>query len=189
MARGRKHFVSFDTNGASLAKDLQGAREAIRAANGQFARQMSKQVKRHYESTVAGWNRKPRFYDTTTVDGNTSGFTVGTNDLIYAGVDTGTGKWGTRKRSYIIRAKNGKFLRFRQSYTPASKPNSGTGNIGSIVGGKASRSGKWVYAKKVRHPGIKPRYFSRRIQRWVNTYGEEFYRRLVFGAIKRKGFS
>lgn len=67
---------------------------------------------------------------------------VGTSLAYAPAVEFGSGLYGERRQAYIIRPKRGKFLAF--------KP----GSFGGGFGG-----GKTVFARVVRHPGVKPRPF------------------------------
>lgn len=68
---------------------------------------------------------------------------------IYGYVDLGT-------RPHEIRPKTARRLAFRSGFVAKTSP----GVVGSGAGGSF---GGFVYAKRVRHPGIKPRLFSKTI--------------------------
>ena len=105
-----------------------------------------------FEATVSTWKHQPKFqvkrvstyeraigYDGRTKEG-----------LIYTGVDLGT------PEHEIVPKNPAGVLLFRESYSAKTAP----GVIGSFDGG--SRGGI-VAARRVNHPGSKPRGFSKKI--------------------------
>jgi hypothetical protein len=182
----RKSEIKFETNVQSLAKHVIGLSQLADSTAAQFAKSMGNQVKTHYQTTVSTWATKPTFKVTIQQQKGLTRFSVGTTEPRYIGIDKGTGKWGSSKRSYIIRPRNPNgVLVFRSQYISATKPNSGTGGINTLRPTTASRSGELVFTKQVTHPGIKPRFFTRRIQRWVNANGKELYGRMLAVAFRK----
>lgn len=106
-------------------------------------------AKADFEKTAATWHDKPSF--TIEEQGNGE-YLVGTNDQRWKWIDEGT-------KPHTIRPR-GRFLRF----SPGSRPKTSPGRITAGSGGRGSGV---VFARVVRHPGIKARYFTRQItQRW-----------------------
>ena len=104
---------------------------------------------RDFESTASTWTDKPSF--TIEEQGNGE-YLIGTNDQRWKWIDEGT-------RAHTIRPR-GRFLKFSPGSRPKTSP-------GKITAGSGSRGSGVVYARVVRHPGIKARYFTRQItQRW-----------------------
>jgi hypothetical protein len=99
-----------------------------------------------FKVTVRTWRNKPSFV-ISSPDAATR--VVGTNNMIYFFLTRGT-------KSYMIRARNRKILRFRGSYRAKTAP----GVIGSSSGGS---SGAEIVARRVRHPGISARRFEEAI--------------------------
>lgn len=112
---------------------------------------VSSDVLRDFVETTASWQHKPVFQRRATADG----VEVYTDDEIFTWVDRGT-------PAHDIVAKNAPRLAFQSQYTAKTTP----GNIASRSGGK---SGPFVFAKKVRHPGTEPRKFTETIMRRRQT--------------------
>ena len=108
---------------------------------------VSSDVLRDFVETTESWNHKPVFQRRATVDG----VEVYTDDEIFRFVDLGT-------KPHDIYPRNAPRLRFQSQYTAKTTP----GNIASRSGGK---SGPFVFAKKVRHPGFEGRKFTETIMR------------------------
>lgn len=83
---------------------------------------------------------------------------AGTGKKIFGYIDKGTGKYGPKKKAYEIKPKPpNKVLAYQKGY----KPKTGPGAQINIGPGKAT--GKWVRVKKVMHPGIQPRDFTKTV--------------------------
>lgn len=111
----------------------------------------AKKVTAKHRRVVSSWKNKPIFSYRITVNGKQVRLTVfpkGAGRQQYMWVNDGT-------EPYIIRPKNGKFLRFQTGYSPKS-----SAETSSFTVGGGQRSGAWVSAKQVNHPGIKARKFS-----------------------------
>lgn len=109
----------------------------------------TEEAKKDFEKTVSSWEHKPSF--TIEEQGNGE-YVISTDDKIYSYVDLGT-------KPHTIRPR-GRFLRFSPGSRPKTSP-------GKITAGGGSRGSGVVYARVVRHPGIRARLFTRQItQRW-----------------------
>ena len=75
----------------------------------------------------------------------------------------GTGLYGPKHKKYPIHPrKPGGVLVFPSNYVPRTRP-----GAGGQYKGPGKSSGPTVFAKKVMHPGIKPRPFPKVIARWA----------------------
>lgn len=85
---------------------------------------------------------------------------AGTGKPIFIYLDKGTGKYGPKKKAYEIKPKPpNKFLSFQKGYSPKTGPGA------RINVGTGKRSGERVFVKKVKHPGIKPRDFTKTVSK------------------------
>lgn len=107
-----------------------------------------------YKVTTQTWSAKPDFV----VDApNAAERVVGTNNKRYGWINDGT----AARTIYPRRARR---LRFMSGFRPKTTP----GTIGSDRG---YRGGAVVYARRVRHPGIKARNFDEAIaQKWRGLF-------------------
>lgn len=120
-------------------------------------RAASRDIKKDFESTTDNWEHEVEF--STTI--NRDGITVETDDPVYNFVDSGT-------RPHDIAAKGSKSLR----YTADGQPKTFVRDLKSRRG----RSGGAVrFRRKVRHPGVEAREFSKMIQ---EKYEEEMPKRI-----------
>lgn len=105
-------------------------------------------VKADYGVTQQTWSNKSKAdFKIKSKIGERIIYTTG---LIYLWVDKGT-------KAHEIRAKNKKVLKFRRGFRAKTRPN-------SISSGKGARgNGAWVSKEVVKHPGTKPRNFSKAI--------------------------
>jgi hypothetical protein len=103
-----------------------------------------------FEGAVRTWRHKPSFRITRDEDSTS----VGTDDKIFGYVDGGT-------RPHLIRPKK-KRLRFQTGFSAKSSP-------GSLSSGRGGRSGPFVFARVVRHPGTKARNFSKLVNERAQT--------------------
>jgi len=107
-----------------------------------------------FKKTTANWKHKVTFASKVWVGGISKGIEVhvATDDVIYGYVDEGT-------RPHIIRAKTRNGLRFLGRITrgiPKTQPN--------VVGTFPGKAGTgWTRKMAVKHPGNKPRNFSKHI--------------------------
>lgn len=126
-------------------------------------RKVARGVTADFKKTTATWKNQPEFETIISLSGGEAGFLVGTNNKIYEYIDQGT-------RPHIIRPKNGRFLAFASGYKAKTSP----GVIGSRPGGATSNRG--IFAREVRHPGTKPRLFSKTIAKnWERRYKAEMH--------------
>lgn len=111
-------------------------------------REKAEEAKALHESNVATWHHKPTFVIIRTA----TGYTVKTDDEIYAMLDGGT-------RPHRI--EGNPTLAFQNTYVAKTQP----GVLGSSGGGA---SGPMVFAAGVDHPGTAPRRFSQTVLREIN---------------------
>lgn len=102
------------------------------------------------EGAVRTWKHKPGFKITRDTDSTS----VGTDDKIFGYVDGGT-------KPHTIRPKK-KRLKFQGGFTAKSRP-------GSLSSGAGGKSGGFVFAKVVHHPGTKARHFSKLVNERAQT--------------------
>jgi len=125
------------------------------------AKKVAKEMREDYERTTATWQHKPEFKETVSTGKGLGGVAaeVSTTDKVYGYVDQGTGQAaGHRPDRYPIVPKRAKMLAFASIFSPKTKPKvlgSGPGMRGPID----------TFRKKVMHPGIKPREFSKTIEK------------------------
>lgn len=112
----------------------------------------AKSLTTKHRRVVGSWSKpnKPIFSYRITVGEKSVRLTVfpkGAGRQKYLWIDRGT-------KPFVIRPKNGKYLTFQAGYSPRTRPTAryNTGNGG--------RSGRFVRAQKVNHPGIAARKFS-----------------------------
>lgn len=105
----------------------------------------AKTVQREYKATTRTFKRvKPDFRIKRITTGV---YAAGTDDRIYNYLDKGT-------RPHIIRAKRAKVLRFNSNFKSKTVP----GRLNPRAG---KNTGPAAFAKQVKHPGTKPRGFTR----------------------------
>jgi len=104
-----------------------------------------------FDKTVKTWSKKPKFKKTGPRKRfGTLEVIISTRNEIYSYVEYGT------KPHVITPKKRGGVLVFRSKYLPKTR----TGVIGSRA---SRRSGDLVFTKRVVHPGIQARMFSKTI--------------------------
>lgn len=109
----------------------------------------AERAKQDFEATASTWENKPEFTIEETGPGE---LTIGTTDERWKWIDEGTDPYTIRPR--------GRVLRFSPGSRPKTRP-------GVITSGSGSQGSGVVYARVVRHPGIKARLFTKQItQRW-----------------------
>lgn len=117
-------------------------------------------LKALFQKTVFGWSKKPDFGWSQTRTANEMSITMypqGEAADIWQLVNAGS-------PPHSIMPKRGGFLSFRPGYRSATKP-------GSLQSGRAYRSGKYVGAGRVEHPGFEARDFIELIaQEYENPY-------------------
>jgi len=128
---------------------------------------------------VANWEHKPQFKARKSVTKDAISVDVwpaGPHRDIWIWVSRGTGLYGPKHRKYPITPKKpGGVLVFPSVYIPKTRPR------GPSYSGPGSSSGPTIFAKKVMHPGIKPRHFEEAWARW----GKTWFRREMENAMRR----
>lgn len=130
-------------------KFRKAARELTREVNEEL-RDTAEAMISDFDKTTRTWKNRPDFQVTRTENG----YVIGTEEIIYAWVDEGT-------KPHIIRAKNPSgLLTFALGGMPKTTPN--------VIGSVKGKQGKtWRRKQQVRHPGTKPRNFTKIIfQKW-----------------------
>lgn len=109
----------------------------------------AKEVRLDFDDTVSTWDTPITFITYS----RTGERTVSTKSMIYHFVNDGT-------KRHEITPKNAKALAFSSLSGPKTQPN--------VIGaGQGFRGGVVAFAKRVMHPGTKPRYFNKAIKaRW-----------------------
>jgi hypothetical protein len=117
-------------------------------------RKLAGQLRRDVEATQNNWKKKtkPKVKKTK---GSSISYTVTIDSEVWHWLNSGTGLYGPKKKKYEIKAKNAPMLRFNTNYSPKSQP----GVLKSS--GPGISSGPVVMTKKVMHPGIRPRNWSK----------------------------
>jgi hypothetical protein len=111
-----------------------------------------KKIQKDFRTTVKGWStkNKPKFPIQFRKTRNEMAVKVSTQDDIYRFVNDGTAP------RLIVPKGSGKALRFKPGYRAGTR-------AGSISSSRPVRSGAFVTAAYVRHPGIEPRLFDETI--------------------------
>ena len=131
-------------------------------------------VLKEYRGTTKYWKHKVAFFGRGSERGVTTKIEVGYDDEIYGYVDEGT-------RAHIIRPKRpGGVLAFPSKSTPKTKP-------GRLRSGYGRKGKTIVFAKKVRHPGIKPRGFSPQIKKKMEPILETDMQNAMGRGAKKSG--
>lgn len=133
----------------TLPKMKFGAKDFVNAVERAMRTQTGPGVKRVLEGTVNGWQNKPEFRFKQTTTSNKISILIyadGPNADIYSLVNKGS-------PAHIIRPKQaGGLLSFRTGYNAGTKPR-------SLVSKSKMRSGPYVTASVVSHPGFEAREF------------------------------
>lgn len=133
--------------------------KALRASMKAELSYIAADMRAHFRRVTNRWKSKPAFKsmlrESRTELGMTFGPAPGERGLRFHGIDYGTGKHGPKKRAYFIRAKKGKYLKFKTGYSPNTRPG------GLFNAGLKRATGGWVQKQFVLHPGIKPRHFTK----------------------------
>ena len=112
-------------------------------------------VKQDFEETTKTWDHKPKFEASINLRGPGPVLFVFTQDKIYGYVDKGTRPHDIWAGYYTGKSEH-KTLAFPSMFTPKTTP-------GSLTAGPGSSGGDTVFTPYVRHPGTKPRGFSKGI--------------------------
>lgn len=138
-------------------------------------------VLKEYRKTTKYWKHKVAFWGRGTERGFVTTIEIGTDDEIYGYVDEGTGQAAGRGGKYPITPKKpGGVLAFPSKSTPKTKP-------GRLRSGYGRRGKTIVFAKKVMHPGIKPRDFSGQIKKKMEPVLERDMQTAMGRGAKKSG--
>jgi len=132
---------------------------AMRQKLEEAMRKVGNDFRKDFERTTSTWENKPKF--TTEFESSKSQMRVTTNtdDDVYRYVSAGT-------RPHIIRPRRATRLHFAGTYTAKTAP----GVIDAKAGGSG---GDEVFSLGVKHPGTKPRHFSKQIAKlWQREFGD-----------------
>ena len=150
---------------------------AIRKAQHDWTLKIAKE----YRKTTKYWKHKVVFAGRTTEKGFVMTAEVGTDDEIYGYVDEGTGQAAGHEGKYPITPKRpGGVLAFPSVSTPKTKP-------GRLRSGYGRKGKTIVFAKKVMHPGIKPRRFSPQIKKKMEPVFEADMQNAMGRGAKKSG--
>lgn len=150
---------------------------AVRAAIDSEINAVANDMLLDYELTTATWKRDVKFVKDINVTRDKQEILVGTDDEIYGYVDEGT---RVGKDKYPIPKKIGKPLAFPSQFIPKSQS-------GHMVSGKGYSGGPFVVVKQVMHPGIKPRKFTKNIQKKWQKLFEKRMDKAMRRAVKASG--
>lgn len=115
-------------------------------------------LRKLFQKTVFGWSTKPTFGWAQTRSADTMTITMypqGAGADIWELVNEGS-------PAHVIRPSGRRFLSFRPGYRSAT-------TVGSIQSRRAYRSGKYISAAKVNHPGFEGRKFTELIAEQYNN--------------------
>jgi len=129
-------------------------------------------IKRNFEKTVSGWKHKPNWSVKLTNRSNYLSVSVwasGPNADQYGLVNAGS-------PAHTISPKNGGMLRFQPGYSAATKP-------GRLMSRSAQRSGAFISARDVSHPGFEGRKFDLAVaEETAPRFAEDIQDAIRFGA-------
>jgi hypothetical protein len=122
-------------------------------------RKFNTTMKKEYAKTTRTWTHKVTFEGLVSLQGSKFTSMVDTSDVIFGYVDKGTGQAAGHGGLYPIAPHPPKkALRWNSKFSAKTVP----GVVGSLPG---YSGGDPVYAKKVMHPGIRPRGFTKNIEK------------------------
>lgn len=157
-------------------KEIKPTRLKVEAINDEIRKEadaVSKDMLLDAELTTWTWDHDVKFDRVVEVMPDGVLIEVSTQDRIWRYVDEGT-------KAHIITPKMAKVLRFPGTYTAKTVPGVMTARAGGA-------SGPDVFAKVVRHPGTKPRNFSKELtKRWQPRSAKRLQQAIDRG-IKRSG--
>ena len=157
--------------------NLGALEKELRKAQGEW---MGKVI-REYQGTTKNWKRRPAFFGRGSEVGVVTKIEIGYDSEIYGYVDEGTGQAAGHGGKYPITPKRpGGVLAFPSVSTPKTKP-------GSLKSGAGRRGGSTVFTRKVMHPGIKPRNFSRQIKKKMEPVLESDMQNAMGRGAKKSG--
>jgi hypothetical protein len=172
--------IEVTSNIAEVVRALGKMRQDLRpAALEPAVKELGKEADRYFRQTTKTWEHQPTF--TTRVVSNASGTSVvtSTDDKIYGYLDLGTGKaGGWRADDYPIVPHGNYPLKFASGYQAKTRSAAARGNAVPIAR-NGGPFGAVVRARKVMHPGIKPRRFVRSIQQRMDKRSPEIIRKYI----------
>jgi len=130
----------------TLPKEKQFDRQRFMSGLKKVGENLASRVDKTYDELTGEWNDPPEFYKTVSTNANGMRVEVKTPNLKYRFVDLGT------KPHPIQPLPPGSFMVFQKDYTPVTKVQS----LKSTPGGK---SGDFIFAKQIDHPGSEARNF------------------------------
>lgn len=140
-------------------------------------RKIGKDVRKDFERTVKTWDKKPKFEILVSLAKGQITTAVVTNSEIYRYVDEGTKPHDIWAGFYTGKSE-AKVLVFPGTFSAKTIP-------GVLDAREGSQSGDLVFTPYVRHPGIKPRKFSKTIQKkWRKRYKKRMLKALRVGVQK-----
>ena len=148
--------IVITTNAAAVAQKLNLQGRELRNVLYDSMLDAAHYGRHDFERVTATWAHKPEIIETVSVRGTSAEAMVGTDDKIFGYVDQGT-------KPHIIRPRKAKALAFWSGFHPKTTP-------GSLQSGGGGSFGERIFAKWVRHPGIKARHFTKKIQQRLDKY-------------------
>jgi hypothetical protein len=135
----------------------------------------SKDILFDFEATAWNWKHKVKFQRLMSIGPNSVDIMVATDDEIYGYVDNGT------KSHTIVPKKPGGVLTFRVGGSPKTEP-------GKMVSGSGSLGTEWRRTKKVTKNKVRPRNFSKKIQKeWDKGKYKNRMEKAMNEAVKQSG--
>ena len=141
-----------------VMKSIKPKRLDAKAMNRELLKEMrrtAKDITKDFEGTTVTWKHKVKFESAMTVKPKGPEVLVATDDEIYGYVDKGTKPHDIWAGAYTGKSTK-KTLAFPSAFTPKTKP-------GSLKSGPGSKGEVDTFTPYVRHPGSKPRGFSKNI--------------------------
>jgi len=160
--------------------------KALEAEIRKAQREWMTKVVKEYQGTTKNWKHQVAFTGRMSESGMRTMIEVGTDDEIYGYVDEGTGQAAGRGGKYKIEAgyytgkSNKKALAFPSVSTPKTTP-------GSLKSGMGKKGKVDTVRRKVMHPGIKPRDFSKQIKKKMEPVLEADMRNAMSQGAKKSG--
>lgn len=118
------------------------------------------ELRKEFEKTIKSWDDRPNFQMEHYFGVRVLWVKVYTYSTVYRLVNAGA-------RPHEIRPRKARLLRFQSQFKPKSRPRL----IGSFAGGK---SGDYVSARSVHHPGFEAREFDQEIsEQYQDTFRKD----------------
>lgn len=171
-------LVQIDVNAVQVAGNLARVQRDIKKTMANATKETDRELLRRYRRSTASWSHKPVFEVLTDSTDTTMTLIGGTDDPIWNMLDRGT-------KRHIIRPrpenKSG-VLAFQWggpgSYRAKTRPN-------SLDSGPGGASGERVFRRYVRHPGTKPRQWSKIIKREMDVLAVQIMQRHLARMVKK----